>query len=254
MLKQPDYTTFAKFYDKFELEGTTETAELNAFLTEVFNKNNVSTVLDFACGTGAQALGLAKRGFKVTASDLDEGMLKVAVQKAKKAKLKIDFHKGNMKNAKYGTFDAVICIFNAIGHLTRLDCSKFFKNAYKSLNEYGLLVFDILNFEALKNKEIFELYRDFEAEAEVDNWLVRRVRDCTLNKRLKQVHIKSYTAWNDSIHFDSLIEDWNMQIYEAEELRDMLDLAGFSKIELFDQNGCRFDASKSGSIMIVAYR
>ena len=47
MLRQPDYTTFAKFYDYFELEGTTETAELNAFLTELFHKKNVKRVLDY---------------------------------------------------------------------------------------------------------------------------------------------------------------------------------------------------------------
>lgn len=254
MLKQPDYTTFARFYDKFELEGNAETAELNVFLTEVFKKNNAKTVLDFACGTGAQSIGLARNGFKVTAADLDEGMLAVAAQKAKKAKLKMDFRKGNMKSARYGTFDAAICIFNAIGHLTRLDCSKFFKNAYKSLNDGGIFVFDILNFNALKDKAIFELYKDFEAEAEVDNWLVRRVRDCSLNKRFKQVQIKSYTAWNDSIHFDSLIEKWNMQIYEAKELLEMLDMAGFNKVELYDQNGCKFVENKSGSIMCVCHK
>ena len=164
------------------------------------------------------------------------------------------FRKGNMKSARYGTFDAAICIFNAIGHLTRLDCSKFFKNAYKSLNDGGIFVFDILNFNALKDKAIFELYKDFEAEAEVDNWLVRRVRDCSLNKRFKQVQIKSYTAWNDSIHFDSLIEKWNMQIYEAKELLEMLDMAGFNKVELYDQNGCKFVENKSGSIMCVCYK
>lgn len=250
MLKQPDYTTFARFYDYFELEGTTETPELNALLTEVFNKNKVSTVLDFACGTGAQSIGLARNGFKVTAADLDEGMLKVAAQKAKKARLKINLRQGNMKSAKYGAFDAAICIFNAIGHLTRLDCIKFFRNAYKSLNDGGIFVFDILNFEALKT-DVFELYKHFDEEAEIDGWLVKRVRDCSLNRRLRQVHIKSYTAWNDTIHFDSLTEDWQMQIYDAYELREMLDYAGFSEIEFFDQNGAEFNKYRSGSILVI---
>lgn len=250
MLKQPDYTTFAKFYDYFELEGTTETSELNAFLTEIFKKNNVRSVLDFACGTGAQSIGLARNGFNVTAADLDEAMLKVAAKKAKKEKLKIRFQQGNMKSAKYGTFDAAICIFNAIGHLTRLDCSKFFQNAYKSLNQDGIFVFDILNFTALKT-DIFELYKHIDEEAEIDGWLVKRIRDCSLNRRLRQVSIKSYTAWNDTIHFDSHIEDWQMQIYDKKELCDMLDYAGFSKFDFYDQNGAPFIENRSGSIMAV---
>ncbi len=250
MLKQPDYTTFAKFYDYFELEGTTETAELNVFLTEIFKRNNVESVLDFACGTGAQSIGLARNGFKVTAADLDEGMLKIASKKAKKEKVKIIFQQGNMKNVKYGTFDAAICIFNAIGHLTRLECSKFFQNAFRSLNEGGLFVFDILNFTALKT-DIFDLYKHIDEEAEIDGWLVKRVRDCSLNRRLRQVSIKSYTAWNNTVHFDSLIENWQMQIYDKEELVEMLDYAGFSNIEFFDQNGAPFDSNRSGSIFAV---
>ncbi len=250
MLKQPDYTTFAKFYDYFELEGTTETAELNAFLTELFHKNYVEKVLDFACGTGAQSIGLARNGFKVTAADLDEAMLKIASQKAKKEKLKINFQQGNMKSAKYGTFDAAICIFNAIGHLTRLDCSKFFQNAYKSLKNGGIFVFDILNYTALKT-DVFDLYKHIDEEAEIDGWLVKRVRDCSLNRRLRQISIKSYTAWNNTLHFDSLIEDWQMQIYDKNELGNMLDYAGFSKIDFYDQNGAPFDEKRSGSIMAI---
>ena len=253
MLKQPDYTTFAKFYDYFELEDTTETAELNTFLTEIFNKKKVETVLDFACGTGAQSIGLARNGFKVTAADLDEAMLKIASKKAKKEKLKIIFKQGNMKSAKYGSFDAAICIFNAIGHLTKLDCSKFFQNAYKSLNDGGVFVFDILNFTALKT-DIFDLYKHTDEEAEIDGWLVKRVRDCSLNRRLRQITIKSYTAWNDTVHFDSLIENWQMQIYDKEELSKMLDYAGFTKIDYYDQNGAPFDDKLSGSIMVVAIK
>ena len=250
MLKQPDYTTFAKFYDYFELEGTTETAELNTFLTEIFKKNNVKKVLDFACGTGAQSIGLARNGFEVTAADLDKAMLKIASKKAKKEKVKITFKQGNMKSAKYGTFDAAICIFNAIGHLTRLDCSKFFQNAYKSLNNGGIFVFDILNFTALKT-DIFELYKNTDEEAEVDGWLVRRVRDCSLNRRLKQINVKSYTSWNDTTHFDTLIENWQMQIYDKKELEEMLDYAGFTKLEFYDQNAAPFNENTSGSMMVV---
>ena len=250
MLRQPNYTAFAKFYDFFELEGTTETTELNVFLSEIFKKNKVRSVLDFACGTGAQSIGLSRNGFDVTASDLDEAMIKIASQKAKKEKLKIRFQQGNMKNVKYGSFDAAICMFNAIGHLTRLDCSKFFQNAYKSLNKGGIFVFDILNFTALKT-DVFELYKHIDEETEIDGWLVKRVRDCSLNRRLRQVRVKSYTAWNNTIHFDSLTEDWQMQIYDKEELTKMLDYSGFSKFDFYDQNGASFKEKQSGSIMVV---
>ena len=60
--------------------------------------------------------------------------------------------------------------------------------------------------------------------------------------------------WDDTTHFDTLIENWQMQIYDKDELTKMLDYAGFTKLEFYDQNGAPFDPNCSGSIMVVAIK
>jgi len=49
-----------------------------AVLVPLLEKHNARSVLDCACGTGLQVIGLKKTGFVVTGSDLSGEMLAVA--------------------------------------------------------------------------------------------------------------------------------------------------------------------------------
>jgi 2-polyprenyl-3-methyl-5-hydroxy-6-metoxy-1,4-benzoquinol methylase len=51
-------------------------------LDAIFRKIGVTRVLDCACGTGIQALGLARLGYVVAASDISSRMLDVLRAKA----------------------------------------------------------------------------------------------------------------------------------------------------------------------------
>jgi 2-polyprenyl-3-methyl-5-hydroxy-6-metoxy-1,4-benzoquinol methylase len=41
-------------------------------LEDHFAQHGVTSVLDFACGTGAQAIPLAQKGYRVTACDINQ--------------------------------------------------------------------------------------------------------------------------------------------------------------------------------------
>jgi SAM-dependent methyltransferase len=78
------------------------------------------TVLDVSCGIGTQSIGLAKRGFEVTASDLSENALARAKVEAQRRGVAIDFSIGDMRSAHDDhrrTFDVVISADNSITHL-----------------------------------------------------------------------------------------------------------------------------------------
>jgi SAM-dependent methyltransferase len=78
------------------------------------------TILDVSCGIGTQAIGLAKRGFLVTASDLSERALERARAEARQRSLAIDFSICDMRSAfaHHGRqFDLVISADNSITHL-----------------------------------------------------------------------------------------------------------------------------------------
>lgn len=112
-------------------------------------------MLDLIYGTGSQVLWLAKRRYKVTGSDLSPNLLKIAKSKSPKRKIKVTLLKGDMRTQQVGRFDAVITIFNAVGHLTKMDFEKSMKNINRNLNKGGLYIFDIFNLNSM-NKKVLE--------------------------------------------------------------------------------------------------
>jgi SAM-dependent methyltransferase len=78
------------------------------------------TILDVSCGIGTQAIGLAKRGFTVTASDLSEGAVARAKTEAHRRAVAIDFSVADMRLAHEHhrqQFDVVLSIDNSLTHL-----------------------------------------------------------------------------------------------------------------------------------------
>ena len=68
-----------------------------------------------------------------------------------------------MRTAHIGEFDAVITIFNSIGHLTKADFEIALRNIHRNLKKDGLYIFDIANLT-------YYLTDDHIAELTVD-WL-----------------------------------------------------------------------------------
>jgi SAM-dependent methyltransferase len=90
-----------------------------ARLTELIRERNPSacTLLDVACGTGKH-LERLQREFEVEGLDLDVDLLAIA-----RGRLgAVPLHRGDMRNFDLGRrFDAVTCLFSAIGHVADRD-------------------------------------------------------------------------------------------------------------------------------------
>ena len=87
---------------------------------EVVWGQEVRSILDVSCGIGTQAIGLASKGFAVTASDLSKGAVERARKEAAARGLGIDFSVCDMRQAHVhhaGQFDLVISCDNSITHL-----------------------------------------------------------------------------------------------------------------------------------------
>jgi SAM-dependent methyltransferase len=80
----------------------------------------VRDVLDVSCGIGTQAIGLARRGFTVTASDLSAGAVARARDEAGRRAVRVDFSVCDMRavHAHHRQqFDVVVSADNSITHL-----------------------------------------------------------------------------------------------------------------------------------------
>jgi SAM-dependent methyltransferase len=118
--KEPENTSFedlAQFYDEFTPEPE-RLSRLEALsLDGIFRPAGVRTVLDCACGTGIQSLGLANLGYKVACSDLSPGMVRAVRRKARERGLKVTARVADFRDlAPWGDarFDAVICAGNSL--------------------------------------------------------------------------------------------------------------------------------------------
>jgi SAM-dependent methyltransferase len=106
-------------YPNWEDSMASQASSLDSIIRESWG-DSVSSVLDVSCGIGTQALGLAKLGYEITASDLSPEEIARAKVEAEKQGLTLSLSVADMRNAfeHHGCqFDVVISCDNSIPHL-----------------------------------------------------------------------------------------------------------------------------------------
>jgi 2-polyprenyl-3-methyl-5-hydroxy-6-metoxy-1,4-benzoquinol methylase len=108
-------------------------------ILRLLNLKTKSKILDIPCGYGRHSIELAKRGFIVTGSDLNDKHLTFAKKEARKNSTKIQFVKENMVEINYDSpFDAVINMFYSFGFFeSDEDNFKVLQNFFKALKPNG---------------------------------------------------------------------------------------------------------------------
>lgn len=246
--KASHYNEGAKNYDAFNEKNS---LLINRVIEEIFQKYKVQTVLDLTCGTGSQVFWLAKKGYKIVGYDINSNMLKIARSKAKQKGLNLSFYKGDMRTIKAGKFDAVITIFNAIGHLTKLDFEKTIKNIYKNLNDGGLYLFDICNLSYLmKDNNITNLTIDWQKIIGEN-----KIREIQYSMIDKDGILASYTISYEQENTNELkiiSSMQTLQVYTAKQLRELLLKNRFQVLHQCGIDGSRFLETKTDRILTIA--
>ncbi len=242
------YDNDAPNYDAFNEQAS---AKINALIEQILHKNQVQTVLDMTCGTGSQVFWLTARGFEVVGSDISTSMLAIAHRKAQHTSRDLQLIEGDMRTLKVGTFDAVLTIFNAIGHLTKDDFEQAMRNIHSNLKDGGLYIFDINNLSyLLHNRNITSLTIDWLETNQ--NKKCRYIQYSTINQ---DGILASYTtAIEDCDSSDPLIKQsmQTLQVYSAEQLKDMLERNGFAILEQCGIERGTFDKITTERIVTVA--
>lgn len=246
--KSSHYSEQAKDYDAFNEENSRVT---NQTIEKILKKHKVNTVLDITCGTGSQVFWLTKRGYEVVGSDINANMLKVAKRRAKKERFTIPFIQGDMRTTKVGTFDAVISIFNAVGHLTKRDFEKAMRNIHANLKAGGIYVFDINNLNyLLKDNNITSLTIDWQTkERDTTN---RCFQFSTIDKNGILASYTTSITSKGSGKPKMTESAQTLQIYSVSTLKEMLQRNGFKVLNQFDIDGSKFIDNKSERIVMVA--
>ncbi len=153
---QSFYDNLATQYDKLFSDWQATTQEQAEILSKIFENNGFdfsAKVLDCACGIGTQAIGIAKLGYNVTASDISEAELIEAKKRAVENNVKICFRQADFRAlSKTFTevFDIVIAMDNALPHmLSSEELEKAIKSITNQIKENGIFVGSIRDYDAL---------------------------------------------------------------------------------------------------------
>ena len=246
--KSTHYDKFSKNYDKFYEE---KSQIINQVIEKILKEHSIKSVIDMTCGTGSQVFFLNKLGYEVVGSDISLSMLEIARNKAQEKNLNIKFLEGDIRTFEAGKFDAVITIFNAIGHLTKSDFEKAICNIHNNLKPGGLYIFDINNLDyLLLENNITKLTIDWQKKT--DSKIIRDVQYSTINK---DGILASYTINSEQENNQDpkiLHSEQTLQIYNAQQLKDILEQNGFKVIDQLNTNGSKFIENKTDCILTVA--
>jgi SAM-dependent methyltransferase len=118
-------------------------------------------VLDIGCGTGNNAVALARRGFEVTGIDINPSMLAIAQTKqqhwSKDRSLKLNFYQQSILAPPTSTpksttkYDLVLSFYDVWNHfLIREDWLKGFEFVKGCLSSQGHFIFDVVSLHGAK--------------------------------------------------------------------------------------------------------
>jgi SAM-dependent methyltransferase len=245
-----EYQIIPEFFDGHSESENTKIR--NAILEKFLKKHGIKTVLDLTCGTGSQVFYLAQRNYKIIGSDFSEPLLKIARKKAQQNKIKTKFISGDMRHSRLGKFDAVITMFNAIGHLSRKDFAKTLKNVGKNLHPGGIYVFDIFNLEAMSRQVVQGLAMDQHYKIGQKN--VRQIQRSTFNQR--RGILTSYDRYfiTENNKTKKFSNKFSLQIYSAKQLKKMLEQNGFKVLDMLDFKDSKPLRKNSQDILTIAQK
>ena len=155
-ITQTFYDNLAAHYDKLFLDWQATTREQALILDKLFTASGFdrsARVLDCACGIGTQAVGVAALGYNVTASDISDGELLEARERAAKNNVDIRFEHADfcaLSDTFSEQFDIIICMDNALPHmLTKEALEKAVQSIVGQLSDGGIFVASIRDYDAL---------------------------------------------------------------------------------------------------------
>ncbi|GAB4294935.1 MAG: class I SAM-dependent methyltransferase [Ignavibacteriaceae bacterium] len=219
-------------------------ADARSLVTLILNRIELqknAAVLDMACGAGRHSILFALNGFNVTAVDLSQNLLNVAVKMSNRLNLKIDFINADIRHLSLRKkFDLVVNLFTSFGYFkTDAENFKVLSNAFNHLNKNGYFVLDYFNSRFIE-KNLIPLSEDY-----LTSGKITQSRKIEGNRVVKTIKVQT----NGSVHnyFESV------RLYSKSELEDAVEKSGFKIKYLYgDYKGTDFDLETSPRIIIIA--
>jgi len=238
MKTKNDFAGSAKYYDTIlNKKDYTKNAD---FVAKILKKNEVTSVLEIACGTGLYLFPLKKKGFDIDGLDIGKKMLDVARKSGFRGKL----YKKDMSEFNLGKkYDSILILNSGLILLPNMKLiGKTLRKSKEHLKENGLLLIDLPNhskeIKECKNAVEIERYKISGGKMEVT------FRDYKKgNKWISDwkgvVKIKGKKDEKFSEYYEELI-------YSVREMERLIKKNGFKILKVYgSRRGSKFDSHKS---------
>lgn len=222
----------AELYDLFY--GAKPYAAEASYLNDVlqrFSQQPVRRVLDIACGTGSHAIELERLGYEVVGTDISEDMLTSARDKARRTDAKVRFERQDMRTLDVapGPFDAVLCLFDAIGHVRTTAAIKQTLGAvHRHLGNGGVFVLEFWHAAAMAAQHDPLRVRKFATKSGE----ILRLSQTSVDLALQCATVE-YTIYD--LHtdgsFQTAVERQVNRFFSLQEMSALLDDCGFEVVQ-----------------------
>jgi SAM-dependent methyltransferase len=150
------YDELAPYYRYLYADWESSCAQQAALLDDIIRDyigSQAHTILDAACGIGTQCIGLAQRGYAVTATDLSAVAVDKARAEAQRRGVSIAFDVADMRAIDAvvsRTFDVVMACDNAVPHLlSHADILLAFEQFYRHTASGGGCILSVRDYDNL---------------------------------------------------------------------------------------------------------
>lgn len=231
------YEALAASYD--DLTDDVEYGRRAEFLCTLMRQSRIAvhTVLDLACGTGTMTCLLAEAGYEMIGVDASEDMLAEAARKQVSAEKiqPIYLHQTMETLDLYGTVEAAVCCLDSLNYVTELRAlRRTLQRLHLFIAPGGVFIFDINSPAKLRGLD-GQVFLD-EREDVYCVWRAayeKRRRICTYGIDIFQ---RQGDVWVRSL------EEHEERAWEVEELKRLLQEAGFGRIRTWGD--CRLRAPR----------
>lgn len=233
------YAAFAEFYDALtENVDYTEIAAYYDRLNRAFGGKK-GILLDLACGTGSLSVLLSKMGYDVIGTDISPEMLNRALSKEHSS---IQYLCQSMTELDlYGTIGAAVCSLDSINHLSgREEVLRAFERVSLFCEPGALFLFDVntvYKHERILGNQCFVYETDSVYCVWQNEYLGGGKTEITLD----------FFSENREGLYERCSEEFFETAYPEEELRVLLERAGFEVCAVYDylsENPPREDSEK----------
>jgi 2-polyprenyl-3-methyl-5-hydroxy-6-metoxy-1,4-benzoquinol methylase len=203
------------------------------FCIEALGLKKGGEILDIACGAGDQSIEFAKRKLKVSAFDISDRLIEVAKDQAKADGVSVNFFKGDMRNMKFDRqFDAAVLLSHSFGFFNHEVNKRVLRASYDSLKPKGKLMLDLMNPYSLPRFQ--QTWTKLEGGYLLSEPHVLDAPAGVLRGR-PAIFIDMEGDRIVLMNEDA-IENNDIRMYTALEIKSMLEEVGFKKVELYGEN------------------